>query len=145
MLRTKTRCVGRTVCVQITGEAVRIWETGNGMVKCAGDAEVRGSQVVGSAGKPGREIGIQCMGQNGVHTDRWVFRGRKSTAEEGSSSTELSPQCSEQPPGLCGWEVGPTPLREKALGRQDSGITIPTATTLFCCLRCGVRTKMKAP
>lgn len=45
---------------------MRSWGTRNGMVRYAGDAEVGGTQVVGSAGKPGSKSGIQCIGQNGI-------------------------------------------------------------------------------
>lgn len=73
------------------------------MVRYAGDAKVEGSQVVGSAGKPGNKIGIQSIGQNGVYTDGCLCRGlTKSGAEEGSSSTELSQQCLEGTLEFCG-------------------------------------------
>lgn len=58
----------------------------NRVVMYAGDTEVGGSHAVGRAGEPGSKIEIQCLGQNGVHTDGNL--GRRVTgspAEEESS------------------------------------------------------------
>ena len=105
-------------CVRVgRGGAVKSWGMRNGIARHAGDAEVGGSQVVGSAGKAGSKIGIQCVGQNGVHTDRCPCRDvMKSTVEEGSSSTELTKQCSGGRLEFCGWVTGATTPWEKGTG-----------------------------
>lgn len=79
------------------------WGTRNRMIRYAGDVKIVGSEVVGSAGKPGNKTEIQHIGQNGVYKDGCLCRGlMKSMAEEGSSSIELSQQCSETSLEFCG-------------------------------------------
>lgn len=79
------------------------WGTRNRMIRYTWYVNVVGSQVVGSAGMPGNKTGIQHMGQNRVCKDECLCRGQtKSMAEEGSSSVELSQQCSERALEFCG-------------------------------------------
>lgn len=94
-----------------------------------------GSEVVGSARKPGNKTGIQHIGQNGVYKDGCVCRGlMKSMAEEGSSSIELSQQCSERSLEFCGYVARATVPEgeERVLSKQDSGVIIFTSTRLLC-------------
>ena len=97
-------------CVQVSSGAVRIWGTGHGMVMCwgcrghAGDMEVRAHILLAVLDSQAEQrcTQLQCIGQKRVRTDRRVSRRKKSMAEEGSSSTEISQQCSDQPTGVCG-------------------------------------------
>lgn len=90
-------------CVQVTSEAVRVWGTARGMVMCwgcrghAGDVEVRAHKLLAVLDSQAeqRHTQLQCIGQKRVCTDRRMSRNKKSMAEEGSSSAELSQQCSE--------------------------------------------------
>lgn len=52
------------------------------MVRYADDRDW-GLSVVGRAGEPGGKIGIQCIGQNGIHIDMCLCKGMmKPTFEE---------------------------------------------------------------
>lgn len=97
-------------CVQVSSGAVRIWGTGHGMVMCwgcrghAGDVEVRAHKLLAVLDSQAeqRRTQLQCIGQKRARTDRRMSKRKKSVAEEGSSSAELSQQCSERPAGVCG-------------------------------------------
>lgn len=56
------------------------------VVRYAGDTEVGDSEVVGRAGESGSKTEMQCLGQDGIHTDGRLDRGVTGPpAEEGSS------------------------------------------------------------